>query len=97
MNIHKISKRIPWPEPDHGSFQVLDDVFRRHFRRTLAALPQICSSAVEGALRLVQEERDGKASGRGVLSHGGTPNSWIVYFREKHHLEMDDDLEVALF
>ena len=42
----------------------------------------------------MQEERDGKAS---VLSHGGTPNSWIVYFREKHHLEMDDDLEVALF
>ena len=58
-------------ETDHGpmaaDFQVLDDVFRRHFRRKLAALPQLCSTAVEGALQLVQEERDGKASGRRVL------------------------------
>ena len=24
-------------------------------------------------------------------SHGGTPNSWVVFVREKTHLEMDDD------
>ena len=69
-------------ETDHGpmaaDFQVLDDVFRRHFRRKLAALPQLCSTAVEGALQLVQEERDGKASGRCVLKTRWSPRTRML-------------------
>lgn len=52
---------------------MLDDVFRRHFRRKMVALPVLCTVAVEGALRLVKEERHGKARcwGRGCES------SWV--------------------
>ena len=34
--------------------------------------------------------------GSGFHSHGGTPNSWLVYFTE-NPMKIDDDLGVTLF